>query len=159
MPRVVIVGGGVGGLACAQRLAGTDGSISAQLVADRLRHDFAPSFLWLMTGQRRPEQVSRPLAALSRRGVPLTEAEVGGVDLTAGSLTTSSGEIPFDELVLAPGATLAPDIIPGLVQTDGARVLHARGRRAAARRTEHVQGRAGPDRGRRDAVQVPGGAV
>jgi sulfide:quinone oxidoreductase len=114
--RVVIVGGGVGGLACAQRLAGKDGSMSVQLVADRLRHDFAPSFLWLMTGGRRPEQVSRPLLALGRRGVQLTEAEVGAVDLAAGRLSSGAGEIPFDELVLTPGATLAPETIPGLAE-------------------------------------------
>lgn len=112
--HVVIVGGGIGGLACAQRLAGKDGSVSVRLVADRLRHDFAPSFLWLMTGSRRSEQVSRPLQALSRRGVSLTEAAVDGIDLAAGSLSSSAGEIPFDELVLAPGATLAPDLVPGL---------------------------------------------
>jgi sulfide:quinone oxidoreductase len=116
MSRVVIVGGGVGGLACAQRLASKDGSVSVQLVADSLRHDFAPSFLWLMAGSRRPEQVSRPLQALSRHGVQLTEAAVGAIDLAAGSLSSSAGEIPFDELVLAPGATLAPDAIPGLAE-------------------------------------------
>lgn len=114
--RVVVVGGGVGGLACAQRLAGKDGSMSVQLVADTLRHDFAPSFLWLLTGERRPEQVSRPLQALSRRGVQLTEAEVDGVDLQAGRLSTSAGEVPFDELVLAPGASLAAETIPGLAE-------------------------------------------
>ena len=117
MRRVVIVGGGVGGLACAQRLAGKNASMmTVQLVADRLRHDFAPSFLWLLTGQRRPDQVARPLQALRRRGVQLTEAEVGAVDLGTGSLSSSAGEIPFDELVLAPGATLAPDTIPGLAE-------------------------------------------
>lgn len=115
--RVVIVGGGVGGLACAQRLASKDGSITIQLVADRLRHDFAPSFLWLMAGQRTPERVSRSLAALGRRGITLTEAEVSGLDLATGRLSTSAGEIPFDELVLAPGASLAPEAIPGLSET------------------------------------------
>lgn len=111
---VVVVGGGVGGLACAQRLAGKDGSTSVQLVADTLRHDFAPSFLWLMTGRRRPEQMSRSLQALARRGIQVTEAHVDGVDVQTGRLSSSAGKIPFDELVLAPGASLAPDAIPGL---------------------------------------------
>ena len=44
--RVVIVGGGVGGLACAQRLARRDGDVQVTLIDRRLRHDFAPSFLW-----------------------------------------------------------------------------------------------------------------
>lgn len=114
--RVVIVGGGVGGIVCASRLAAKDSSIEVQVVADRLRHDFAPSFLWLLTGERRPEQVSRSLAPLRGRGITLTQAEVEGVDLSSGRLSTSAGEIAFDELVLAPGAALAPEAIPGLAE-------------------------------------------
>lgn len=112
--RVVIVGGGVGGLACAQKLAASDSGIDIRLVARSLRHDFAPSFLWVMNGARRPDDASRSLEALERDGVRVTAAEVTAIDLDGGTLMTSGGEIPFDELVLAPGAELAPETIPGL---------------------------------------------
>lgn len=114
--RVVIVGGGVGGLACAQRLAHRDGGVQVTLIDRRLRHDFAPSFLWLMTGERRPEAVSRSLSGLRRLGVELTEAEVTAIDVERGAVTTSSGDVPYDELVLAPGAVLAPESVPGLAE-------------------------------------------
>lgn len=117
--RVVIVGGGVGGLACAQRLAKRGGELQVRLIDRTLRHDFAPSFLWLITGRRSPQQVSRSLAPLGRRGVELTEADVTQVDLAAGKLATSAGEVGFDELVLAPGAALAPDAVPGLSAAHG----------------------------------------
>ena len=114
--RVVIVGGGVGGLACAQRLAKRAAGLRITLVDPKLRHDFAPSFLWLMTGQRTPERVSRSLSSLARAGVQLIEAEVTAVDPTAGRLSSTVGEIEYDQLVLAPGAALAPEAIPGLAQ-------------------------------------------
>ncbi|HSI79173.1 MAG TPA: FAD/NAD(P)-binding oxidoreductase [Solirubrobacterales bacterium] len=114
--RVVIVGGGTGGLACAQRLAKRRAGLEITLVDSRLRHDFAPSFLWVMTGAREPGAISRPLTALARSGIELREAEATGVDLDAGALATTGGELAFDELVLAPGARLAPESIPGLVE-------------------------------------------
>ncbi len=114
--RVVVIGGGVGGLACAQRLARRDGGLSVTLVDRTLRHDFAPSFLWLMTGQRAPERVSRSLSSLARAGVQLIEAEVTTVDPAAGCLSSTAGQIEYDQLVLAPGAALAPEAIPGLTQ-------------------------------------------
>jgi len=39
------------------------------LVEKDLRHAFAPSFLWVMVGDRRPDQVVRDLRTLARRGV------------------------------------------------------------------------------------------
>lgn len=115
--RVVIVGGGVGGLVCAQRLARGGDGLTVTLVDRTLRHDFAPSFLWLMTGEREPERISRSLSPLAAAGVELVEADVGGVDPGAGRLSTTAGDIEYDQLVLAPGAALAPRTIPGLEET------------------------------------------
>ena len=113
--KVVVIGGGVGGLACAQRLAKrADDQLRIQLIDRSLRHDFAPSFLWLMVGRRKAERLSRSLDGLGRDGVEVTEAEVEGIDPKGGIVATSGGEVAFDELVLAPGATLAPGAIPGL---------------------------------------------
>lgn len=114
--RVVVVGGGVGGLVLAQRLARRGSKLEVTLVDRRLRHDFAPSFLWVMTGARAPERVSRSLAPLAGAGVRLLEAEVTGIDADAGALATAAGEVAFDELVLAPGAALAPEAVPGLAE-------------------------------------------
>lgn len=122
--KVVIVGGGVGGLACAQRLARSDGEIEVTLIDKTMRHDFAPSFLWLMTGDRKPDAVSRPLAGLRRRGVELSEAEVTAIDAGGSVLATSAGPVPYDELVLAPGAALAPESVPGLAES--AQMFYAR---------------------------------
>jgi len=111
----VIVGGGLGGLACARRLAGR-GELDVHLVDRNAEHRFPPSFPWVVVGKRRgrPEEASRPLAALAGRGVRFTQAEARGIDLDRCSVSTISGELPYDHLVLAPGAALAPESIEGL---------------------------------------------
>lgn len=116
MMRVVIVGGGVGGLACAQRLACRNRGVEITVIDRRLRHDFAPSFLWLMTGKRKPESVSRSLERLRRDGIQLLEAEATGLEFESDKVATTSGDVGFDELVLAPGAVLAPERVPGLAE-------------------------------------------
>ncbi len=114
--KVVIVGGGLGGLACAHRFARHHGELDVCLVDRKAHHDFPPSFPWVTVGKRQAGNVSRPLERLVRRGVQLTQAEVTGMDLDRGAISTTSGEIPYDQLVLAPGATLAPESVDGLAE-------------------------------------------
>ena len=84
------------------------------LVERNAQHAFAASFLWLMTGDREPEQIRRPLAGLLRRGIELVQAEVLGIDPVHRKVRTSATELAYDHLVLALGADLAPEAIPGL---------------------------------------------
>jgi sulfide:quinone oxidoreductase len=114
--RVVVVGGGLGGLACARRLAKRDGELDVHLVDRHADHHFPPSFPWVAVGKRRGRagEVSRPLARLVQSGVRFTKTEVTGMDLDRGAISTLSGEIPYDQLVLAPGATLVPESVEGL---------------------------------------------
>lgn len=120
--KVVIVGGGLGGLACAHRLAKHDGKLDVHLVDRKTHHDFPPSFPWVIVGKRRAGNgsrrgdVSQPLERLVRRGIRFTQTEVTGMDLDRGAISTTSGEIPYDQLVLAPGATLTPESVEGLAE-------------------------------------------
>lgn len=116
--RVVIVGGGLGGLACAQRLARRNADLEVQLVDRRAEHVFCPSLPWVAVGKRRGGEggVSRPLARLERQGVGFVQREVTGIDLDGGALQTTVGKISYDQLVLAPGAALAPESVEGLAE-------------------------------------------
>jgi len=115
--RVVVVGGGLGGLACARRLA-RHGGLDVQLLDRGAHHRFPPSFPWVVVGRRRgrAEEVSRPLAGLVPRGVRFRQAEVTGVDVDRCTVSTISGEVHYDRLVLAPGAALAPGAVEGLAE-------------------------------------------
>ena len=61
---VVILGGGIGGIVVAndlRRKLPTEHWVV--LVERNAEHAFAPSFLWLMTAERRPEDIRRPSRA------------------------------------------------------------------------------------------------
>ena len=114
---VVILGGGVGGLVAANELARRLPRRHRIVLVERsARHAFAPSFLWLMTGERRAGQIARDLRALVRPGVEVVHAEAHGIDLAAGRVEVDGRAIPYDHLALALGAELAPEAIPGLAE-------------------------------------------
>jgi len=112
---IVVLGGGVGGMVAANEIRRQlPAAHRVVLVEKNAEHAFAPSFLWLMTGDREPDQIRRPLAGLLRRGVELIQAEVVGIDPALRRVRTSAAEITYDRLIVALGADLAPDAIPGL---------------------------------------------
>lgn len=114
---VVVLGGGIGGqvAACSlrRRLPREDRVV---LVERTARFSFPPSYLWVLSGARRPAQVSRTLHRLQRVGVELLQAEVVGIDLDERRVKTSTGGLTFDRLVVALGAELAPDALSGFVE-------------------------------------------
>jgi len=112
---IVILGGGVGGLVCANELRRRlPREHRIVLVEKNSQHAFAPSFLWLMTGDRQPAQITRPVSQLVRPGVELMQAEARAIDLGARRVETSEQALDYDYLVVALGAELAPETIPGL---------------------------------------------
>lgn len=84
------------------------------IVERELTHAFAPSFLWVMTGDRRPEQVTRDLRELVRPGVEVRRGEVRSIDVANRQVRFDDDSVAYDYLVIALGAELAPDAIPGL---------------------------------------------
>ncbi len=113
----VVLGGGVGGLTAANALRGLLGREHRVILVERRRdHLFAPSFLWLMVGDRSREQVARDLRSLLRTGVELVEAEVNRLDPERRTLTAGERELSYDALVIALGADLAPEAFPGYVE-------------------------------------------
>ncbi|HLA48123.1 MAG TPA: FAD-dependent oxidoreductase, partial [Nitrospinota bacterium] len=65
--NIVILGGGVGGLVAANRLRQSLPQGHKIIIIERESlHTFAPSFLWVMTGVRKPEEVTREVRQLVR---------------------------------------------------------------------------------------------
>ncbi len=114
---VVVLGGGVGGLVAANKLAGRLGaSHRVTLVERSARHAFAPSFLWLMTGGRRASEISRDLRSLLHPRVELVQAEARSIDWRGERVEADGRTIAFDSLLIALGAELAPEAISGLAE-------------------------------------------
>src|SRR3990172_3342674 len=112
---ILILGGGVGGLIAAnelRRLLPREHRVV--LIEKNSRHTFAPSFLWLMTGERRPEQIACDMQQLVRSGVEVILEEAQAIDLVQRHVRTSRQTLNYDYLVIALGAELAFDTITGL---------------------------------------------
>ena len=114
---ILILGGGIGGLVAANRLRQyLPRQHRIVLLEKNAQHAFAPSFLWLMTGDRRPAQITRQVRQMVRSGVEVIHSEAHRIDLNKRYIETDSGHLSYDYLVLALGAELAPEAIPGLVE-------------------------------------------
>jgi len=115
---ILILGGGVGGITVANEFRQKLPSVYRVILVEKNpTHAFAPSFLWLMTGNRRANTITRPVHRLVRPGVEIIHAEVTGIDVRNRLITTTKDSVGFDYLVIALGAELAPDLIPGLAES------------------------------------------
>jgi sulfide:quinone oxidoreductase len=114
---VLILGGGIGGIVAAirlrQRLAPEHRVVLVEKEAD---HVFSPSLLWLMLGRRRPGQISRPIAALAKRGIEIVRGSIERIDPATRTVRVKGAEMAGDPMIVALGAELAPELVPGLAQ-------------------------------------------
>lgn len=114
---VAVLGAGVGGLMTVNELRRhLPREHRIVLVEKDRQHAFAPSFLWLMAGDRTPAQITCDVRRLVRRGVEVVEAEARAIDLARRRIETTAQALDYDYLVVALGAELAPGAIPGLAE-------------------------------------------
>jgi sulfide:quinone oxidoreductase len=115
--QIVVLGGGSGGVAAATKLARALGSRHDVLLVDRRPdHVFMPAFLFMMVGQREPEQITRRLRNLEKRGIKVIQDEIGGIDPARQEVALSGGKIHYDYLIVSLGLETAPDTIPGYAE-------------------------------------------
>lgn len=112
--RIVILGGGSGGIVTANRLGyalGRDHDVT--LVDKRPQHHYMSSFLWMARGWREPRDVTRDLTRLERKHVRFVNDWIVHVDTDRRIVTTRGSELPYDYLVVSLGLETRPDEIPG----------------------------------------------
>ncbi len=103
--RIVIVGGGFGGLAAAKALKHVDADVV--LIDRRNHHLFQPLLYQVATAALSPSEIAWPIRHLLRRhsNVRVLMATVTGVDTAARAVLLEDGSRePYDSLVLATGA-------------------------------------------------------
>jgi NADH dehydrogenase len=102
--RVVIVGGGFGGLYTARALRRAPATVT--LVDRRNFHLFQPLLYQVATGALSPANIAAPLRALLRhqRNTRVLLGEATGVDLDRRLVVLDGGDLPYDSLVVAAGS-------------------------------------------------------
>ena len=124
MERIVILGAGFAGLTLASELddLARSGSADVTLIDRSDRFSMGFTMQWVLAGRRAPEEGARLYTSLRTRHVRFVHDEVVGIDVGACVVRTKSRRLPYDRLVIALGAELAPDLVPGLA--DGAYDLY-----------------------------------
>ena len=131
--RVVIVGGGFGGLSTAKGLA--DAPFNVTLIDRNNHHLFQPLLYQVATAGLSPADIASPIRGIlgGQRNVKIMLAEVSGVDVTRKEVIADGRRIGYDYLVLATGARHAyfghndwAAFAPGLKTIDDATYLRRR---------------------------------
>ncbi|HEY1499883.1 MAG TPA: NAD(P)/FAD-dependent oxidoreductase [Acidobacteriaceae bacterium] len=102
-PRVVIVGGGFGGLSAARVLR--NAPVNVTLIDKRNYHLFRPMLYQVATGLLSADEISAPLRSIFRRqkNIDVLLDEVIGIDAGRRIVHLTRGNLPYDFLILATG--------------------------------------------------------
>ena len=117
MKRVLILGGGFGGIATAHRLKQKLGEKVEVILVDR-RPYFMVGFRksWALIGESPLEAGQKPIESLSRIGVDVRQATIAAIQPQAKSAIIDGETIQADALIVALGAELKPSAVPGFVE-------------------------------------------
>lgn len=113
--RVVIIGGGFGGIACARGFAEAD--LDVTVVDRRSHHEFQPLLFQVATAALLPDAARYPIRTLLPAGARFVQDAVVRIDTAAQCVHTTERTLPYDSLVLSPGArvelpSLFPEALP-----------------------------------------------
>ena len=114
MKRVLILGGGFGGIATARRLKQKLAPNDEVILVDKRDH-FMVGFRksWALVGESSLEEGQRPLDSLASIGVRMMRDPVTRIDPNARAAYMGDQRIDADVLVVALGAELVTNAVPG----------------------------------------------
>lgn len=133
MPHVVIIGGGFGGLYAARALRHAPADIT--LIDRRNHHVFQPLLYQVAMAALSPGDIASPIRWILRRqkNVSVLLAEARSIDVARKRVILTDGELAYDFLIVAPGATHAyfghddwRPLAPGLKTLDDALEMRRR---------------------------------
>lgn len=106
LPHIVIIGAGFGGLHAAHALAGKP--VRVTLIDKRNYHLFQPLLYQVATAGISPHEIAYPVRAIFQRqkNFEFLMARVHGVDFERKRVLSEHGEVTYDYLILAAGASV-----------------------------------------------------
>jgi len=123
--KIVVLGGGVGGTLVANLLSKALGrDVKITVVDPTAMHVYQPGFLYVALGRANGRWLARDERTLLRKDVELAVERALRVHPDAGTVQLErGGSLEYDFLVMATGARLVPEQIPGL--TEGAQDFYS----------------------------------
>ncbi len=132
-PRVVILGGGFGGLEAAKVFRRE--AVDITLVDRRNHHLFQPLLYQVATAALNPSNIAAPIRRILRHqaNVEVVLGEAVAIDAPGRRVVLADGEVPYDYLIVAAGATHAyfghdawAERAPGLKTVEDATAIRRR---------------------------------
>lgn len=119
MQQIVVLGAGFAGLTLATELDGLAeaGRAGVTLIDGASHFQMGLAAQWAFAGRRPPEDGQRRYSSLRAKHVRFVSEKAHTIDRAARVVRTRGGQYPYDFLVLATGAELAPELVPGLKET------------------------------------------
>ena len=115
--RIVVLGGGCGGVVAATNLGRKLGADHDVILVDRRPdHIFMPAFLFVMVGERQPRDISRSLKLLGKRNVQVIQSEVRGIDPSRQEVALDKETLAYDYLIVSLGLQTRPDLVAGFAE-------------------------------------------
>ncbi|HUE75322.1 MAG TPA: FAD/NAD(P)-binding oxidoreductase [Chloroflexota bacterium] len=117
--QIVILGGGVGGTLLANLLAKRLSADEAQvtIVDTHGKHVYQPGWLYIPFGEEKPENLVRSERSLLVKGINLVVGMADRIDWEKRTVSLTNGAVVvYDTLIIATGADLAPETVPGYAE-------------------------------------------
>jgi sulfide dehydrogenase [flavocytochrome c] flavoprotein subunit len=114
--RIVVVGGGWGGISAARHLKTLLPAADVTMVEPNAAFMSCPMSVHYIVGHRSAESLTRDYTALTDLGVRHVQEVAETIDRAARIVVTPNERLPYDFLVLSPGIDYMEDAIPGFAE-------------------------------------------
>ncbi|MGV3650628.1 MAG: FCSD flavin-binding domain-containing protein [Devosia sp.] len=124
--KVVVVGGGFGGVAAARELRAIDPAIEVTLVVEGDSYSTCPFSNLVIAGQRPMSAITFGYDSLAAQGVIIRQGLAERIDAQRRVVVLTGGdELPFDRAIVSPGIALKFDAVPGYDEAAAEIMPHA----------------------------------
>lgn len=124
--KVVVVGGGFAGAACARALRKLDPGLAVTLVTGAKTFSACPFNSSVIAGLREPAQQGFGYGSLAAAGIVIAPVAANKIDAAGRTVMLTTGDtISYDRLVIAPGVAMNWRAIPGYTEAAAERMPHA----------------------------------
>ena len=118
--RIVILGGGVGGTLLANLMVRKlkRSEVEVTVIDTTGKHVYQPGWLYLPFGEENPKNLVKSERSLLSKRVHLVTVHASRIDAVGKQVELVNGEVlPYDTLVIATGARIVPDAVPGFEES------------------------------------------